>query len=69
MEKFIPYAKLSKKKKQELDEKRRGTWGGLNPVTRKPTPSKAYNRQKARKWDRDDPFRGFLSFQPGGAVI
>ena len=58
MEKFIPYAKLSKKKKRELDEKRRGTWGGLNPVTRRPAPSKAYNRQKARKWDRDDPASG-----------
>ena len=36
MEKFIPYEKLSKKKQRELDLKRRGSWGGLNPVTRKP---------------------------------
>ncbi len=54
MEKFIPYAKLSKKKQRELDRKRRGTWGSLNPVTRKPANPKAYNRQKARKWNHDD---------------
>ncbi len=49
MEKFIPYEKLSKKKRREVDLLRRGTWGALNPVTRKPENPKAYNRQKARK--------------------
>lgn len=53
MEKFIPFKKLSKKKKRELMTKRRGTWGGLNPVTRKPPNPKAYNRKKARKWIDD----------------
>ena len=41
MEKFIPYEKLSKKKKRELDAAKRGTWGALKPVTRKPVNSKA----------------------------
>ena len=54
MEKFVPFEKLSKKKQRELNTQRRGTWGGLNPVTRKPQNSKAYNRSKARKWNRDD---------------
>ena len=54
MDKFTPYEKLSKKKKRELDQKRRNTWHGLNPVTRKPANPKAYNRQKARK-RIDDP--------------
>ena len=54
MEKFIPYEKLSKKKQRELDRKRRNTWGSLNPVTRNAANPKAYNRQKARKWNRDD---------------
>ena len=54
MEKFIAYEKLSKKKKRELDAKRRGSWGGVNPVTRKPENPKAYNRRKARKWEFDD---------------
>lgn len=53
MKKFIPYEKLSKKKKRELDQKRRGSWNGLNPVTRMPPNPKAYNRQKARKWNDD----------------
>ncbi len=55
MEKYVPYGKLSKKKRRELDAKRRGSWGGLCPVTRKPPNPKAYNRKKARRWDADDP--------------
>lgn len=54
MEKFVPYEKLSKKEKQKLNRARRQTWGELNPVTRKPLSSKAYNRSKARNWKRDD---------------
>lgn len=53
MEKHIPYAKLSKKKKRELDIARRGTWGSVKPVTRKPENSRAYNRQKAQNWKRE----------------
>lgn len=48
MEKFIPYEKLSKKEKRKLDQAKRQTWGNLNPVTRKPANSKAYNRKKAQ---------------------
>ena len=54
MEKFIAYEKLSKKKQRELNAKRRSSWGGVNPVTRKPANPKAYNRAKARKWTHDD---------------
>jgi len=50
MEKFVPYEKLSKKAKRELDAARRGSWNGVNPVSRKSPNPKAYNRQKARKW-------------------
>ena len=53
MEKFIPYEKLSKKEKRNLDLAKRQTWGELNPVTRKPTNSKAYNRNKTRNWKRE----------------
>ena len=53
MEKFIPYEKLSKKEKRKIDQARRQTWGELNPVTRKPENSKAYNRNKARNWKRE----------------
>ena len=48
MEKFVPYEKLSKKEKRKLDLARRQTWGGINPVTRKPENSRVYNRQKVK---------------------
>ena len=50
---MIPYEKLSKKEKRRIDAMKRRTWGGLNPVTRKPPNPKAYDRQKARKWSDD----------------
>ncbi|NLU23400.1 MAG: hypothetical protein GXW99_01515 [Clostridiales bacterium] len=53
MEKFIPFEKLSKKEQQKRNAARRGSWYGLNPVTRKPENSKAYNRRKAQKWSDD----------------
>ena len=48
MEKFIPYEKLSKKERRRLDQAKRQTWGGINPVTRKPENSRAYNRKKVK---------------------
>lgn len=54
MKKFIPYEKLSKKKKREIDRARRTTWGELNPVTRKSPNPRAYDRQKARRWKFQD---------------
>ena len=55
MEKFIPYEKLSKKEKRKMDLAKRQTWGDLNPVTRKPTNSKAYNRKRAQAWKKNIP--------------
>ncbi len=52
MEKFIPYEKLSKKKKRERNAERRGTWG-ISPVTRRPDNPKAYKRKKAQDWEKD----------------
>ena len=63
MEKFIPYEKLSKKEKRKMDLAKRQTWGELNPVTRKPVNSKAYNRNKARNWKCEisrDPIPGIF---------
>ena len=53
MEKFIPYEKLSKKKKRELDAGKRTVWA-ISPVTRRSENPKAYNRKKAQK-RMDDP--------------
>ena len=55
MEKFVPYEKLSKKEKRKIDQARRQTWGELNPVTRKPENSKAYNRKRTQDWKRKLP--------------
>ena len=61
MSKFIPYEKLSKKKKRELDRQKRTDWGILNPVTRTSRNPKAYNRSKARSWKlKDFPGRAFV---------
>ena len=49
MERFIPYEKLSKKEKRKIDQAKRQTWGMLNPVTRKPENSRAYQRQKINR--------------------
>ena len=53
MEKFIPCEKLSKKEKRKMDLAKRQTWGELNPVTRKPENSKAYNRRRAQVWKEE----------------
>ena len=53
MQKYIPYEKLSKKKKREIDAIRRGSWGNISPVTRKPASPKAYNRRKEQNWKND----------------
>lgn len=44
MEKFVPYDKMSKKAKRELDLKKRSTWGNVNPATRQEENRKAYKR-------------------------
>lgn len=60
MEKFIPFEKLQKKKQREIALKRRGSWGSLSPVTRKPQNPKAYQRKKA--WKRSDDSSGFVPY-------
>ena len=49
MEKFIPYEKLSKKAKRELDSKKRGDWGNVNPASRREENPKAYKRHPKHK--------------------
>jgi len=46
MNKFVPYDKLSKKKKKELNAEKRTVWF-MDPVTRKSENPRAYNRRKA----------------------
>ncbi|NLA86144.1 MAG: hypothetical protein GX847_02445 [Clostridiales bacterium] len=53
MDRFIPFEKMSKRQKREILARKRQTWGGFNPVTRKPENPKAYKRVKARKWHEE----------------
>ena len=69
MEKFIPYEKLSKKKKRELDAGKRTVWA-ISPVTRKSENPKAYNRKKAQKlMDDSSSVLSFLLPQRGERII
>lgn len=63
MEKFIPQEKLSKKEKRKLALAQRGTWNGVNPVTRKVESKKAYNRKKLRLEERDGSPNGVFLLQ------
>ena len=54
MERYVEYRKLSKKQKRLVDDRRRGSWGEINPVTRKTENKKLYNRKRAgRRFDID----------------
>lgn len=61
MKKFVPYEKLSKSKKRELDRKKRVTWGNVNPVTKKVESKKLYKRKSRNFTDYSDGF-GTFSF-------
>ena len=45
MDKFVPVEKRSKKEQRAYSAQKRGSWGGINPVTRKPKNSRAYRRR------------------------
>ena len=62
MEKFIPYEKLSKKKRRELDRRRRSDWGDCKPVSRKIERGKITNRKRAKPGEALDasPFSYFF---------
>lgn len=49
MKKFIPYKKLSKRKRREMDNEKRATWGNVNPVTRTVKDKKAYDRKRDKQ--------------------
>ena len=67
MKPFIPYEKLAKKRRRELDRQGRAAWDILNPVTRRPDRPDAYNRiTETRRWKTDarshEPPPGGVSF-------
>ena len=68
---FIAYQKLTKKKRRELDTARRGTWGTVNPVTKRAEPSTAYQREKEkRRWQVEPDHSGiFFAFPPCARIF
>lgn len=48
------YKKLSKKAKYQIDLAKRGSWGGLNPITRVSKNPKAYDRNKRKREEKDN---------------
>lgn len=48
-DKFVPKDKMSKKAQKELNDKKRGTWGNTNPVTKVQPNKKAYDRKRDKK--------------------
>ncbi len=54
MEKMIPLAKQSKAKQREYHVARRGSWNGVNPVSRIVPSGRAYDRNRMKREARRD---------------
>ena len=52
MKRYVAIDKRSKKAQKEYYSKQRGTWGGLNPVTRSVPSGKIYSRNKDKQESR-----------------
>ena len=48
MNRMVPIRKQSKKAKKKYYTQQRGSWNGVNPVSRKVPNRKAYSRTKSR---------------------
>ena len=60
MKPFLSREKMSKREKRALDNAKRTTWGGINPITRTTENKKAYNRKKSPRWYQEDSTGIFL---------
>lgn len=54
MERYIPVDKLSKKQRKAYYAAKRGSWNGVNPVSRAVPSKKVYNRKQAKHWREED---------------
>lgn len=48
MNQMVPISKQSKKAKKKYYAQQRGSWNGVNPVSRKLPNGKTYNRTKSK---------------------
>ena len=63
-QRYVPLGKRSKREQEAYNKARRGNWGGLNPVTKKPPNPKAYTRKKTGKRYEIEPTPGFFDAMP-----
>ena len=49
MKKIIPYEKLGKKAKKDLNRSKRGSWGSISCVTRVADTGKHYKRSEEKR--------------------
>lgn len=49
MQKMVPLKKQSKRAQKEFHNKQRGSWYGVNPVTRTVPNGKAYDRKAEKR--------------------
>lgn len=69
MRKVIALNKQSKKAQKAFHAQQRGSWNGLNPITRVVPNGKAYSRAKAKAEARKDACRPFfVHFSPTAAL-
>lgn len=61
MRKVIALSKQSKKAQKAFHAQQRGSWNGLNPITRVVPNGKAYSRAKAKAEARKDACRPFFA--------
>lgn len=50
---YVSYSKLSKKEKRKINAEKRGSWGDINPVTRKSLNPRAYNRAAEKQFEME----------------
>lgn len=51
--KFIPYDKMGKRDKREIDQQKRKNWGNINPTTKPQGEKNDYRRKKQREREDD----------------
>ena len=54
MTQLVPLDKRSKKAQREYHAKQRGSWHGVNPITRAVQSRKTYDRARVKQADRRD---------------
>ena len=60
-QRYVPLEKRSKRERKAHFAAHRGSWGELNPVTRKAPNPKAYDRKKSGQRYEHEPPAGFFA--------